>query len=238
MASVWDSVAQGRDLVRDAQQNQLMRQAGGAFAGGDYGRASNILARGGDIGGAAKVAGYGQELAQAPQQEQAEKAKQSLALLKDMATGLSRIPAAQRFPAAQAYAQRLQSIGIPAEHLATMTAEDFTDENLALFGQQVEDAWQIIQGRDGQLDRVNKGTGELQELRAGVPEPERASTPSGMIRSPDGQLSWEPGYVEAQRQLSNTRREAVVSRPMPSRARAGGAGRSGSSYNPATIKWD
>lgn len=63
------------------------------------------------------------------------------------------------------------------------------------------------------------------------------SVPTGMMVGPDGKLTWRPGYLEAQQGLagatSGARREAVVSRPMPSRARAPSGGRGGGS-SPST----
>ncbi|MES3028485.1 MAG: hypothetical protein V4820_11605 [Pseudomonadota bacterium] len=93
-------------------------------------------------------------------------------------------------------------------------------------------AWQkkqeptVVKGKDGIYERSEEGDWKRV---AEFPEDERPA-PMGMVRNADtGALEWEPGYVEAQGQLSGTRREAVVSRPMPTRARAGGGGGRGSS---------
>lgn len=56
------------------------------------------------------------------------------------------------------------------------------------------------------------------------PEPTQGSIPSGMRLTPDGGLEWMPGYVNAQGEVTGIRRDAVVARPTPSRARASGGG--------------
>jgi hypothetical protein len=140
--SVWDSVAQGRDLVRDSRENQLMRQAGGAFASGDYTGAGNMLARGGDIGSAMKVQAYGQDQAQAPERAQMEKAKQTLGLFREMAQGLARLPVEQRAQAAQQYVARLQQFGIPTDQLGPIDPNEFTDQGLAMFVGELDKAEQ------------------------------------------------------------------------------------------------
>ena len=72
------------------------------------------------------------------------------------------------------------------------------------------------------------------EMRPGV-APRRVTefatkerpTPLGMIRTPEG-LKFEPGYVEEQLRLTGGRRQEVVDRPMPIRARpSSGGGKSG-----------
>lgn len=68
--------------------------------------------------------------------------------------------------------------------------------------------------------------GDVRLLYDGPDKPE--GIPMGMMEGPDGNLMWRPGYLESQRSLagatSGARREAVTSRPMPSRARAGRGG--------------
>ncbi len=53
-------------------------------------------------------------------------------------------------------------------------------------------------------------------------KPAKDDIPSGMEIGPDGQLRWRAGYVAAQKALADVRRDAIVSQPMPSRARGGG----------------
>lgn len=80
---------------------------------------------------------------------------------------------------------------------------------------QGEDGWyKLLPGRD--------------PVRVAEFAKKERQLPMGMIRGPDGKLMWEPGYVEAQRQVADERREAVTSQPMPVRARSGG-GRASSS---------
>lgn len=85
---------------------------------------------------------------------------------------------------------------------------------------------QIVEGPDGIYSVDAKGNPT--KIQA---YPEKAAPdhlPPGMIRNPQtGKLEWEPGYVDAQSQLSGVRREAVVSRPMPRAAGGGGRGGGG-----------
>lgn len=57
------------------------------------------------------------------------------------------------------------------------------------------------------------------------------SAPSGMTFGADGKLSLIPGYADAVGQITGTRRDAVVSRPMP--RKAGGGAHPGFSGLPA-----
>lgn len=69
-------------------------------------------------------------------------------------------------------------------------------------------------------------------------KPVRDPVPSGMEVGQDGKLQWRPGYLEAQLALAGGRREEITSRPMPSRARAGGGGTGGSGGGkPWERKW-
>lgn len=54
--------------------------------------------------------------------------------------------------------------------------------------------------------------------------PEKPNTTPGQINPQTGKWEWAPGYLEGQGQLTATRRDAVVARPMPSRGRSGGGG--------------
>lgn len=73
--------------------------------------------------------------------------------------------------------------------------------------------------------------GDVQLLYDGPDKPE--GVPTGMVEGEDGNLTWRPGYLESQRALAGAttgaRRDAVVSRPMPSRARARAPARGGRS---------
>jgi hypothetical protein len=76
---------------------------------------------------------------------------------------------------------------------------------------------EIINARDGvyAVDPYNPDTPMLVHA---VPPP-APTAPTGMVRGPDGKLTWAPGYLDAQGQLTGRRRDEVVSRPTPSRAR-------------------
>lgn len=87
----------------------------------------------------------------------------------------------------------------------------------ALVRQSQPDKTQFMEGPDGIYERTPQGW----TLSKSYPKAP-AAIPAGMVEGPDGKLSWRPGYVEAQGQLSGTRRDAVVSRPMP---RTAGGGR-------------
>lgn len=62
------------------------------------------------------------------------------------------------------------------------------------------------------------------------------TVPSGMEVGQDGKLQWRRGYLEAQLALAGGRREEITSRPMPSRARAGGD-KSGGGLPPPPKGW-
>lgn len=67
--------------------------------------------------------------------------------------------------------------------------------------------------------------GEAPKLVTKFPgKPAKDDIPSGMEIGPDGLLRWRAGYVAAQKALADVRRDAIVSQPMPSRARGGGSG--------------
>lgn len=52
--------------------------------------------------------------------------------------------------------------------------------------------------------------------------PAKPNTTPGQINPATGQWEWAPGYLGSQASLAGVRRDAIVNRPTPSRARAGG----------------
>jgi hypothetical protein len=86
---------------------------------------------------------------------------------------------------------------------------------------------QALEGPDGIHERQKDGTWKLAS-----PYPEKGPTaPAGYTYGADGKLAFIPGGPAdpaTVRALNELRRDIIVDRPMPSRPRAGGGGRSSS----------
>ena len=105
---------------------------------------------------------------------------------------------------------------------------------LAATGLPVGDYTSLLKAAQPDPSRYIEGPDGIYEVGAEGPKlvksyPAKPNTTPGQINPATGQWEWAPGYVAAQGALTGARRDAVVSRPTPSRARAGGSGRSGGS---------
>jgi hypothetical protein len=96
----------------------------------------------------------------------------------------------------------------------------------------------IVEGPDGIYNISGGKASKIQDY------PERPNTTPGQVNPQTGRWEWAPGYLESQASLAGVRRDAIVSRPTPSRARAphsaGGGARTSPAtrtYDPASIKW-
>ena len=79
----------------------------------------------------------------------------------------------------------------------------------------------VAVGPDGQSNVVYESPPEAMNTQGPIP--------TGMIRNPDGSLSWAPGYVDAVANVTGARRQATVNIQPPARPRAAGGGGGGTS---------
>jgi len=74
----------------------------------------------------------------------------------------------------------------------------------------------VAVGPDGEASVVYESPPEAMNTQGPIP--------TGMIRNPDGSLSWAPGYVDAVANVTGARRQATVNIQPPARPRAAGGG--------------
>lgn len=124
---------------------------------------------------------------------------------------------------------------------------------MALYGEMPDEvgfATKMMKDAEPEPDRVVEGPDGIYTISGGKASkiqdyPDRPNTTPGQVNPQTGRWEWAPGYLESQASLAGVRRDAVVSRPTPSRARApsGGRGQSSSApaatrtYDPNVIKW-
>lgn len=105
------------------------------------------------------------------------------------------------------------------EELMQLVAQGFDPSGMAAASKIGAPDLQVLQYGRGAYDVYDKANDKIVRSQAATPEAPIA--PSGM-EVVDGRLQWRPGYVDSVGQLTGIKREAVTSRPMPSRARGGG----------------
>lgn len=234
----WESYNQAANALQGNYDQRARVQAGSALAGGDYDGAQNALNKAGMIDEGQKIAAQRANeqyrTAQVDNQKadnERAAAKQKLEWLGRATQGLRTVPQEQR----QAVLHNLlmptlQTMGFPPEALAELSQAQLTDQELDAFTQSVGgelQKYQIMSTQNGGVVAVNPHTLESKQIVQG-----QRSAPAGYDYGQDGKLRAIPGgpadpsVIGAQ---AGVRRSAVVSRPMPSRGRAGGSGGGGRS---------
>lgn len=175
------------------------RQAGNALAQGSYDDAASIYFQDGDTRSGTAVLDYGRERA-------AEEAAQADAIRKQRVAGLGAayralrgVPEAERRAAYTTTGKAaLTQLGVPADILSAMDAEDFdwTDQSWDIFGNAIgaaEKEYQVFQTPNGGLVAVEKSDptaeGAIRELRPAGP----AAAPNGYRWTAEGALEAIPG---------------------------------------------
>lgn len=194
MADFINALRQGMADQTDWQEGDTRRKAGNAFAGGDYGAASGILAQQGMLPEAAQMQGYGQ-------QQQAGQAEAARKEMKDRAewmlngvNGLMAAPADQREQVFEQHlAPTLQAMGVPPEVISRLKASPKDDATLRAFaaslGQEAAKL-QMFNTRNGVVG-VDSQSGQSRMLYEAPPE--RPNVPAGYRMKPDGSLEYIPG---------------------------------------------
>jgi len=99
---------------------------------------------------------------------------------------------------------------------------------LQLGGLDISPMLELVKAGQGQKPQIIEGPDGIYKIAGSNAErikdyPAKPNTTPGQINPQTGRWEWAPGYLEGQGQLTGVRRDAVVSRPMPQRARAGGS---------------
>lgn len=174
--------------AEQAQQRNILREAGQAYAGGDASGARNALLSGGMIDEGLQIGrADAQAQQQAREQELAARDRQQSALVAG-AMGLRRLPQDQRWAVFQSRVlPHLQREGLGGDILGQITPDVMDDANLDSVimmsgGEPAQPRY--LQGPRGALDVIDPYSSELRNVRA----PQREDAPNGYRWTEDGSL--------------------------------------------------
>lgn len=173
-----DAFGQGYDRQQAVTDRITTTRAGQALAGGDREGAASTFARGGMIPQARQIQGDAQaaddrayERSTAEEARAAKmKAQQAQALI-TIAKGLQGVPQGQRATMLQQSLPIFKQIGVDPTPFASLTEDQLSDDQLALFAGEMEKQWQVLNLGNGGAAQYNTRTGEFKTLREPDPPP-------------------------------------------------------------------
>lgn len=205
---------QGFDRQQGITDRITTSRAGRQLAGGDRAGAASTFAAGGMIAPARQMQGdmqaeedrtYERDTAEQTRAN-AMKAKQAQALV-TIAQGLRNVPAGQRSAILQQSLPIFQQIGVDPTPFATLTEDQLSDDQLALFAGEMEKQFQIINRGNGGYDVMDMRQGK----KVGGVEPDHRPVVIG-----NGGMAVDP---DTQQVIGRNAKTFA-----PQRARSGGAG--------------
>jgi len=225
MADFINALRQGMADQTDWQAGDTRKKAGQAFAGGDYGAASGILAGEGMLPEAAQMQGYAQQQQDGQAEAARKEAKDRTEWMLNGVNGLMAAPADQREQVFEQHlAPTLQAMGVAPEIIARLKSAPKDDATLRAFaaalGQEAAKL-QMFNTRNGVVG-IDSQSGQSRMLYEAPPE--QPNVPAGYRMKPDGSLEYIPGGPADPGQSGRL----AASRRAPPRPRASG-GRGGSS---------
>jgi hypothetical protein len=204
----------GRDNSQSMFDQFARQRAGNALAQGDYQGGANALLRAGQIGPGLQVQRAGEQQDEGGIQEAAEK----LEFMGKAAGMLRRLPLEARAAAREQLMGTFQAMNLPPEVLQQIAQAELSDQNLDLFGGNVEQAKAQIRQSGRYTYALDPASGkELWRHEAPMDAANSERLPTGYEMTPDGPriADW---YVQGEQRKSGARRAP---------ARSGGGGRGG-----------
>lgn len=152
------SASQAYNLLEGWAQDRAQRQAGQAFASGDYGKARNVLGSRGMLEAAAGVTEYEQKQQDRTRATEDDARKRSMGFMLDSAQALRRIPADQRQAEYERSIRPILQQFAPPEALQQVDTGDKSDQALdaiiASLGGQAKLSPIRVAGEDGAEDTI------------------------------------------------------------------------------------
>lgn len=229
-----DVLNAGQQGWTDTQSNidGIKRKRAGAraapkIAQGDYGGAAQEYAAMGLDKEALDLRGQQESMARQKEQDDLARSKHNLEILGELTHDLARVPAGQRAAALQQRLPILQHIGIDPTPFAQLGEDQLTDDNLRMFGGEVQKAYTDIKEVGGSLVGV-KPDGTSKVLFQG---PDKGPTSAEQVIAP--LLA-----KQARGERLTPEESRLVNRwynGTPSKARPGGSGRGGSGASPQPV---
>lgn len=218
-----------REEQRQMQDRNALSTATAAYVGGDVAGARNALATNGDLTGVMALDRNTAATAATERTTRFADEDRAKATVLAGAQGLLRLPEDQWIPTfTSRVAPRLLEVGIDQPMIDQILADGISRQELeaivTTLGGETERG-QVLQGQNGQIDRLDPYTGEIQSVRPAG----RGAAPAGYQWTETGGLIAIPGGPADE---SVVRARAAAGRAPP-RARGGGRGGGGGSRSSA-----